>query len=459
MFLKDLLAQRGELASEAAPLMAKDKAEDDELTDEELVRFDAIVVELEGLDAEIKAKEDSRAARAQAHGFLETQIKAGTPNPSGRQATPNVPTPTVTDVKLLLEDDPAKGFATPRAFFHDVLMAGCGWHHRVQHKDAMAFLESGNEMLAAVGSDEQREGSDPFGGFLLPVAFSPDLLKIDPEDDPMAGRTTQVPMQVPSIKIPVRVDKDHSSSVAGGLSVSRTPETAATAASQMKYEQLTLTAHKLTGLSYVTDELMSDSPISVAALLAAGFSDEFNSVIIDERLSGTGVGEFMGVMSSGCLITVNKEDGQTASTLVFENIVKMRARSWKYGKAIWLANHDTIPQLMFMNQNVGTGGVIVWQPSAREDHPDVLLGRPLVFTEYVKSIGAKGDIVLGTWSEYLEGTLQPLQSAESIHVRFVNMEKVFRFTLRNAGAPWWRSALTPKNGSTLSPFVTLQART
>ena len=46
-----------------------------------------------------------------------------------------------------------------------------------------------------------------------------------------------------------------------------------------------------------------------------------------------------------------------------------------------------------------------------------------------------------------------------MHVRFENHEQVFKFWTENAGAPWWRSALTPKNGAnTLSPFVTLAAR-
>jgi hypothetical protein len=54
---------------------------------------------------------------------------------------------------------------------------------------------------------------------------------------------------------------------------------------------------------------------------------------------------------------------------------------------------------------------------------------------------------------------QPLQSAESLHVRFEYNERTFRFTMRNDGRCWWRSAITPKKSSTtLSPFVTLAAR-
>jgi len=43
-----------------------------------------------------------------------------------------------------------------------------------------------------------------------------------------------------------------------------------------------------------------------------------------------------------------------------------------------------------------------------------------------------------------------------MHVRFVNRESAFLAYERNAGAPWWRAALTPnQSATTLSPFVTL----
>jgi hypothetical protein len=89
----------------------------------------------------------------------------------------------------------------------------------------------------------------------------------------------------------------------------------------------------------------------------------------------------------------------------------------------------------------------------------MLLGRPLYFTEYTQTLGTAGDVILVNWSQFLEGNYQPMQSAESIHVRFVNHERTFKFWLRNAGQPWWRSALTPiYSSSLLSPFVAVAAR-
>ena len=74
-------------------------------------------------------------------------------------------------------------------------------------------------------------------------------------------------------------------------------------------------------------------------------------------------------------------------------------------------------------------------------------------------MGDTGDILLVNPTQYLDGLYQPLQSAESLHVRFDSHERAFKFWLRNDGKCWWRAALTPKNSaSTLSPFVKLDAR-
>jgi HK97 family phage major capsid protein len=102
----------------------------------------------------------------------------------------------------------------------------------------------------------------------------------------------------------------------------------------------------------------------------------------------------------------------------------------------------------------------MFNPARGIDVPDTILGRPVIFTEYCSSIGTVGDVLLCVWSEYLAGILQGIQTAESMHVRFENNERAFRFTIRQAGEPWWRSALTPANSTnTLSPFVAIGTRT
>lgn len=459
--LKKLLAELAAIDGKLDALLAHDELSDDqrkehaELTAARAKKLSAIDM------AKAALARDEERARLGDEVVAGERAAASRPRVSNRQTTPDdpghsrgVPVVNPSTIAVAPIDPRTRGFRNPREYLMCVMQAGQG---RGVDLRLEGLYQPGREM--AVGSDEGRGISDPAGGFLIPEAFSPDLLRIEPEADPMGGLTTKIPMSNPIVRMPCRVDKNHSTSVSGGLTVTRRPETVAGTASQHTFERCTLEAHGLFGLSYATEEILTDSPISFVALLETGFSDQFTYHLINERLNGTGVGEFLGVLQSPCLVTITKETGQAATTLVYENILKMRARCWGYGKAVWLANHDTMPQLMLLNQSVGTGGMPVWQPSAREDAPDLLLGRPLIFTEYTATLGTVGDVVLGNWSEYLEGTYQPMLQAESIHVRFINHERAFKFWLRNAGLPWWKSALTPKNGSnTLSPFVVVGTR-
>ncbi len=345
--------------------------------------------------------------------------------------------------------DPCKGFKTPREFLTSVMEVGRT--HRCED-ERLRFL-------AAVGSDEAGGYSDPYGAFLIPSGFMPQLLQIAAEADPTAGRTTRIPMSSPRVAIPARSDKTHTTSISGGLRFYRRAESQTVTATRMTLEQVELVATPLMGISYATEELMTDSAISFAALIEAGFRDEYAAKILDEKINGTGDAMYEGIINTPALVSITKETGQDADSIVFENIIKMRARCWRFQDAIWLYNHDCLPQLMQLVMTIGTSGVPMWQTSARDGEPDRLLGRPAFPTEFCPTLGDKGDIILGNWSQYLEGTYQQLESAESLHVRFEYNERTFRVTARQDGRCWWRAAITPRKSSdTLSPFVTIDAR-
>lgn len=349
------------------------------------------------------------------------------------------------------QDDPKKGFRSHTEFLGKVMESS-----RYGRTDAR--LEP-LRIKAAAGSDENSGNEGQFGAFLVPMGFSPTLLQVTPEDDPTAPLCTQVPMSNPMITIPARTDKDHTTSVSGGLVVTRKRETIAATSARMSLEQVALHANSAFGLSYATEEILVDSPISFVAIISAGFRDQFSAFLFNERLNGSGSGEPLGVMNSPCLVSVAKQTGQAAKTIVTENIDAMVAACWKYGRAIWLGNHDTFPQLQGLTRSVGTGGSIVNYLTYDPNGNAMLLGRPLFLSEYPQACGTVGDLVLGVWSEYLHGTYQPLESAESIHVRFETHERTFKFWLRDDGQPWWKAALKPKRGANnLSPFVVLATR-
>lgn len=428
--LHALMERKKALVADSEGLLALIDSEDRDFTAEETTRFDANAKELEDLKAKITREESLSAyvTTTAASDFKPEKV-------------------TITNPRANFEDDPKKGFKSSTEFLTAVIAAGMG-----RTDDRLKFL-------ATAGSDEQGGYSDPYGGYLIPEGLAPGVMSIGAEADPLAGRTTSVPMEFPSVTFNARVDKNHSTSVSGGLTVTRRQETQTGTSSRMSFEQVKLEAHSLFGLSYTSEEILERSPTSFAAMLQAGFADQFASHGINERLNGTGVGEPEGIMNSPALVSIAKESGQDADTIVYENLVKMRSQCWGYGNAVWLANHDTLPQLMSIVFPGTLGGYPIWQMSAREGEPDTLFGRPLIMTEYCQTIGDKGDIVLANWTQYLDGTYKPLRSAESMHVRFQNHERTFKFWIENDGRCWWRYALTPMNSlSTLSPFVTLDGR-
>lgn len=441
--LAELRTERGQVADQIKAITTKAKAEGRRLLAEEQEQIRGLLAKdaeiAQAIAAEEQADIDSAALLAQA----ETTVAAVGAS-RGRRTTSASGAPRT--LREGHEDDPNHGFASEREYFSAVMQATISGR-----------VDNRLRPLAAVGSDEQQTQNLQYGGYLVPAGFVAEPLMVPAESDPLAGFVRRIPMDKPIVKIPARTDKNHTSSVSGGFTVTRKAETVEATGVRAQFEQISLEAHNQFGVMFASEELLTDSPVSFVALAQASWRDEFASATLKERLYGTGVGEFLGIYNAPCLVTVNKESGQTATTLVYDNVLKMRARTWNYSRAIWLANHDTIPQLAKLT--VASSNFPVYLPSAREDVPDMLLGRPIFYSEYAATLGTVGDIACIVGSEYLEGEYQPLQSADSMHVRFLAHERAFKFYRRNAGQPWWKSALTPvKGANTLSPFVVLQTR-
>jgi HK97 family phage major capsid protein len=421
----DLVSEQGKLYEKVEELAADEKKRDDE-----------IAKRIEEIDSQLEVIKRRESIEASQKEYVDWMA----------EEPPKVP-PRV-EVKPAFENDTSgkRGFKYQQEYFNAIMVS--------QKTGVLDDRLKPLRLKATAGSDENMTISDPYGGFVVPEAFSPDLLKIRPESDPIGGFTTRVPMAKPIVRMPARVDTDHSSSVAGGLTVARRVETQAAIASRMEFSQVVLEAHSLFGYSFATEELISDSPISWTAAIEQGFSDAFAGRILDERINGSGVGEYMGILKSDALVSVSSS--QTADTIKYANLAGMLARCWGYGNAVWLFNHDCLPEIMQIQDGAGA---YVWQPSAREGVPGMIFGRPAFTCEYCQTLGDAGDILLVNWAEYLEGIYQPMQSAESIHVRFAEHERAFKFWIRNAGVPWWKAALTPAvSSTTLSPYVTLAAR-
>jgi len=256
----------------------------------------------------------------------------------------------------------------------------------------------------------------------------------------------------------------NASTVFGGVSASWTEEGAALAETEAKFGRIVLQASKLATRCDVPNELLQDSIISFAAfidnILPAAIA-WFEDVAF---MTGNGVGQPLGVLESPALVTVTKETGQAADTIVWENIVKLYARMLpaSLASAVWIANIDTFPQFATMSLAIGTGGSAIWLNNGVVGPPMSILGRPVIFTEKVPTLGGGGsgkDVSFIDFGYYLVGDRMQMRAESSVHAQFTTDQTVYRVIERVDGRGWLQSAITPKNGTnTLSPFVTLGER-
>jgi HK97 family phage major capsid protein len=161
-------------------------------------------------------------------------------------------------------------------------------------------------------------------------------------------------------------------------------------------------------------------------------------------------------------VSVAKETGQTAATVVWQNIVKMYSRMLpqSLNNAVWIVAPDVLPELFTMALQVGVAGSAIYIQNGAVGAPMTLLGRPVIVSEKASKVGTAGDISFVDLSYYLVGDRQALEVAQSEHVNFATDKTAIRFIQRVDGKPWILSAITPANGSTntLSPFVNLATR-
>ena len=221
----------------------------------------------------------------------------------------------------------------------------------------------------------------------------------------------------------------------------------------------------MAGLAHISNDLLEDSPISLQPILTRQFGEAIAWQEMDDMIFGTGAGMALGAMNAPCLITQAKESGQDADTIMTENIVKMYSRMHpaSINKAVWLANPDYFPELATLELKVGTGGSAVGLVRQIESSPHMqMLGRPLILSEHMDTIGDKGDLLFGDWSQYLLGQragASAIKVATSIHLKFDFDLMSFRLIMRYDGQPWWPSDFTmARSTNTLSPFVTLAPR-
>jgi HK97 family phage major capsid protein len=318
----------------------------------------------------------------------------------------------------------------------------------------------------STGGASATVGSD--GAFGIQKEFATELLQSTIEGGDILGQTDSHEVGANADGLEVMYLDETSRATGsrwGGVQVYRGAEADSATAKKPKFGKWECRLEDIIGSAYMTERLLQDAA-SIQAVFETGFMEEFRFTAENEMVRGTGAGQMLGILNSDALVTVAKETGQPADTIQYENIAKMwksvhpRARM----AGAWYYNQELEDQFDSLQIGTGATATLVYMPPGGISGAKygTIKGRPAIPLEYASGKGDVGDIFFAAWNRYKVITKGGLQSADSIHVRFLNNERTFRWITRINGAPKDKSTITPFKATDstfrLGNFVTLAAR-
>lgn len=444
MTLKELRQQRSQKATrgKAAITEYNALAAKDSRTEAEDAQMTALNAEIEGLEtsvSELDAQIEQAEAQARRGALFSTAPSGAAP--SGRQAYGSA-------ARTANEADPETtlGFRTLADFANSVRNASVGG----------GLMDP--RLNAALPSNYNANGGAAGEGFLVPPEYASQIWELVFG----SGDLLQAVNPEPTNSNVVQITKDETTPWgATGVQAYWRAEGAQLTASKLAQNAAQVPLHELYAFVVATDELLADAP-RLSDRLTRKAAEAIRFKASDAIMWGDGVGKPLGFMNAACKVAVAKESGQAADTIVAANVAKQFSRllPGNLGNAFWLANSDTLPQLMVMT----IGNQPIWTPpnAGFANAPGgFLLGRPITFSEHADTVGDEGDLVLVDPSGYYAATKAGggIDFAASIHLFFDYNATAFRWVFRLGGQPLLSAAITPKRSSnTKSHFVTIEAR-
>jgi HK97 family phage major capsid protein len=460
--IKDLLEKKEQAAAlveQSEELYKLAEADGRDLTTEEEDQITAWLSESDALRNEFaQQSEERRRATIRQAIDLGQEKQAAVPDPGSMLNTGRLRY--VTHMQPRWQDDPQRGFTQGSGEFYSAVAAVGMPGGLLDERLQKLRLES-----AAMGMNQ---GVGAEGGFLVPPSFRTEIWdRMTQQIDNLLNLTDQYTVVGESLTMPAVAETSRATgSRYGGIRGYWIAEAEEKQPSHPRFRQMRLEPQELAVLVYVTDKLLRNAP-ALEQFVRRAASEEILFLVNDSIINGTGVGQPLGILRSSGLVVVPAEGGQTADTIVLENINAMYSRMHARARpgAVWFVNQETEAQLESLSSVNGTAGFPVYLPQGPggptiTESPNARLkGRPVMPVEYMPALGELGDIVFANLGYYATGVKGAIRDDMSIHVRFQYDETAFRFVFEVDGQPWINAPITPYRGtSTLSAFVALAPR-
>ena len=250
----------------------------------------------------------------------------------------------------------------------------------IEKKAFVIFLRKGREALGADEVKSLRVSDDTQGGYLAPAEFSREVDKNIVQFSPVRQAARVGATASGSVIVPRRTGRPTAAWVG---------ETETRSATEAAYGQVEIPIDEIACYVDVSNKLLEDAAVDVAAEVAFDLAEEFGRAEGEAFISGNGVKKPLGLLNdtglsytaSGSASVISDTDGG-ANGLI--DLFYALAPFYRQ-RGVFMANGKTIAALRKLKDEQKQ---YLWQPSIAVGQPESFLGRPIVEAVDLPDIGA-----------------------------------------------------------------------
>ncbi len=332
------------------------------------------------------------------------------------------------------------------------------WKGQAEHFFNAIGTRTYDPRLISAATGNEGTGAD--GGYAVPGQWFGGVIDQALQGAEYAQRCRVFGADANTLTVPLLDVADQTKGVAG-LLARWSAEGAMQTAQVLKWVATELKLAKIFVLSEATSELLEDG-VSYEQQISSTMSVATAQTLDSGILFGSGVGQPLGIINSTSAIAIAAEGGQTADTVVWENLVKMWTRLTPASRkrATWFVTSSLLPSLMAVKVP-GTEAPALLSGGVNDGGAGApalsIFGRPLICTDINPQAGEIGDIVLVDLTQYALLMKRSARLETDAGPGFASDVLSFRMILRVGGQPMWKKPITPFNGGPTQSWATYLA--
>jgi HK97 family phage major capsid protein len=227
------------------------------------------------------------------------------------------------------------------------------------------FTRKGREALSADETKALRVADDTAGGYLAPDQFVAEIQRDLVEFSPIRQAARVGDTSAGAVILPKRT---------GRMTAKWVGEIETRPKTEPAYGQIEIPQHEIAAYVDVSNWLLEDAAVDIAAELAFDFAEEFGRLEGVAFVNGDGVKKPVGIMADPSVPTVLNGH---ATVLGPDSLIRIMydLPAFYRNRGSWLLNSGSISAIRLMKDS---SGKFLWQESLAEGQPATLLGRPVV---------------------------------------------------------------------------------